>query len=46
MAFLDTAGLERLWQQIIAKLGTKADASSVTTLQSEIDALESGKANS
>lgn len=29
MAFLDTAGLERLWQQIIAKLGTKADVSSL-----------------
>lgn len=26
MAFLDTAGLERLWTQICAKLGTKVDA--------------------
>lgn len=26
MAFLDETGLNRLWQQIVAKLGTKADA--------------------
>lgn len=29
MAFLDNTGLERLWTHILAKLGTKADASQV-----------------
>lgn len=27
MAFLDTAGLEKLWAKIVAKLNTKADSS-------------------
>jgi len=46
MAFLDTTGLERLWQHIVAKIGTKADASSITDLQAEIDALDAGKSDS
>ena len=41
MAFLDTNGLERLWQHIVAKIGTKADASDIVELQAEIDELDS-----
>ena len=37
MDFLDTAGLERLWQHILAKISTKADASEVSGLQSALD---------
>ena len=45
MAFLDTNGLERLWQHIVAKIGTKADASDVVELQAEIDELADTKAS-
>jgi FtsZ-binding cell division protein ZapB len=45
MAFINETGLERLWQHIIAKLGTKADASTVTSLQAEVDELEDKKAS-
>lgn len=45
MAFLDTNGLERLWQHIVAKIGTKADASDVVELQAEIDELAENKAD-
>lgn len=46
MAFLlDDTGLERLWQHIIAKLGTKADVSTVSSLQADVDELEDKKAS-
>lgn len=45
MAFLDTNGLERFWQHIVAKIGTKADASDIAELQTEIDELADTKAD-